>query len=124
MGLIETLLPEAWQTFTLHDFYNPRPCAPCVRTPCNFDSSQTFPMHPIFYPCIGAIAYSGSRYGPGTGPVYLDDVGCTGSENMLTNCSRNYFGVVGSNCRSHFEDASILCPTSKHLHVDVERNIG
>ncbi len=63
----------------------------------------------------GAIAYSGSRYGPGLGPVYLDDVGCTGSESRLTKCSHRRFGDVGSNCRAHFEDASVLCHTSEGL---------
>ncbi len=65
-------------------------------------------------PHAGALAYSGSRYGPGSGPVVLDELGCTGHEMVLTDCSHNQFGDVSSNCRSHFEDVSVICPTSKH----------
>ena len=64
-----------------------------------------------YYPCKGAIAYGRSRYGPGKGPVYLDDVACAGSENILANCTSSHFGDVGSNCRSHFQDASVFCPS-------------
>ena len=60
----------------------------------------------------GARAYSGSQYGPGRGPVYLDNVGCTGSEKSLLGCRQNVIGDVSPNCRSHFEDASVIC-TSK-----------
>ena len=61
----------------------------------------------------GALAYTRSRYGPGTGPVYLDDVDCTGSENMITDCMHRPLGSVSSNCESHFEDASVICPTGR-----------
>ena len=57
----------------------------------------------------GAIGYGGSRYGPGSGPVHLDDVSCSGSENTLTSCSFRHYGDVGSNCRKHLEDLSVLC---------------
>ena len=63
----------------------------------------------------GAISYSSSHFGPGTGPVHLDDVSCMRSEKLLTDCSYRHFGVVSSNCRSHLEDAGIGCRTSKAL---------
>ena len=64
----------------------------------------------------GALAYGVSRYDPGYGPVYLDDVGCTGSESSLDDCGRSNYGFVSTNCRSHFEDASVVCPTSTKLN--------
>ena len=67
--------------------------------------------HPIIY--IGAIARSGSFYGQGTGPVYLDDVNCQGVEDDLISCNRRNLGLVSSNCRGHTEDASVVCPTSE-----------
>ena len=60
----------------------------------------------------GALAQTGSHYGPGRGPVHLDDVQCTGFEENIYKCSHRYFGYVGSNCRTHNEDASVVCPTS------------
>ena len=39
----------------------------------------------------------------------MDNVGCAGSENALTSCPITYFGDVSSNCRSHLEDASVIC---------------
>ena len=63
----------------------------------------------VYY--TGALAYGSSRYGPGMGAVYLDDVGCSGFENHLTDCNIKNFGDVSSNCRSHYEDASVFCPT-------------
>ena len=59
----------------------------------------------------GAIAHTGSHYGPGKGPVYLNNVGCIGSENNLTECSHGYFGDVSSTCRTHLSDVSVSCLT-------------
>ena len=59
----------------------------------------------------GAIAYFRSRYGAGTGPVYLDDIHCFGFEDSLINCSRSDFGDVSVNCADHSEDASVFCPS-------------
>lgn len=64
--------------------------------------------------CTGAVAHSGSRYGPGTGPAYLDNVNCAGSESALISCGRRRFGDVSSNCRTHLEDASVVCGSSTH----------
>lgn len=59
----------------------------------------------------GAIAYSGSQYGPGAGPIHLDDVHCSGYEDTLANCSRSPFGELSRNCADHSEDASVYCPS-------------
>ena len=56
-----------------------------------------------------AVAFSGAHFGAGAGPIHLDNVGCTGSETNLTDCSYN--SVV--NClRGHSEDAGVRCQGS------------
>ena len=57
----------------------------------------------------GAIAYSNAYFGRGTGPILLDNVGCTGGESRLLNCS-NYRGVgtYSYNC-GHDDDAGVRC---------------
>ena len=59
----------------------------------------------IFFFTTDATAYSFARYGRGTGPIHLDNVACTGTEDALVNCT---YDSDTSDC-SHFEDASVLC---------------
>ena len=55
---------------------------------------------------IGAQGLLFSAYGEGTGPIWIDDVHCTGTEIRLVDCPRTAFGA--HNC-IHFEDASVRC---------------
>ena len=53
-----------------------------------------------------AVAFSSAHFGAGTGTIYMDYVGCTGSENNLIDCSRSTsFGCFGS----HSQDAGVRC---------------
>ena len=46
------------------------------------------------------------RFGSGTGQIWLDNVGCTGSESRLNFCTNN--GIGSHNC-FHSEDVAIYC---------------
>ena len=48
------------------------------------------------------------NYGPGSGPIWLDDVQCTGHERSLLECRANPIGV--HNC-GHSDDVGIMCPS-------------
>ena len=61
----------------------------------------------FFY--TGATAFSNAFYGRSSGFIYLDNVGCTGTESRLVDCSHDGIGV--HNCR-HSEDTGIQCQVS------------
>ncbi|KAF5895102.1 deleted in malignant brain tumors 1 protein-like, partial [Clarias magur] len=47
-----------------------------------------------------------TRFGKGSGPIWLDDVRCSGSESDITQCSHAGFGL--NNC-DHSEDVGVFC---------------
>ena len=51
-------------------------------------------------------APTSAHFGSGSGPIWLDDVECTGQESALSHCNHNRFGQ--NNC-GHGEDAGVVC---------------
>jgi len=47
-----------------------------------------------------------TKYGPGTGPIWLDNVQCTGREKSFSQCAHRGWGV---HTNTHSEDVSISC---------------
>lgn len=47
-----------------------------------------------------------THYGPGAGPIWLDDVNCKGSEASLSDCPARAWGQ--HNC-DHEEDVGLTC---------------
>lgn len=54
--------------------------------------------------CVDAVAHSYARFGPGSGPIFLDNVQCRGNETSLVSCTHS----TTHNC-FHFEDAGVTC---------------
>ncbi|KAM6914142.1 uncharacterized protein PEZ65_014604 [Lycodopsis pacificus] len=55
------------------------------------------------------IAPQSAHFGQGTGNIWLDDVGCSGTERSLTECQHRGFGT--HDC-GHSEDAGVICSLS------------
>ena len=55
---------------------------------------------------IGAEAIRSALFGPGEGPILLDDVLCEGDEERLDSCGNRGYEV--HNC-DHTEDAGVRC---------------
>ena len=53
-----------------------------------------------------AVAFSRAHFGAGTGTIYLNHVGCSGSETNLTDCPR---GLTVSCFGAHTQDAGVRC---------------
>ena len=58
---------------------------------------------------LTSYAYHGAYFGQGIGPIWLDDVQCTGSETHFINCTNR--GIGTHDCR-HIEDAGVNCQTA------------
>ena len=63
----------------------------------------------------GGTVYPGSFFGQGTGPIWMDQVSCYGSEWHLSHCE---FGGWGNHDCMHVEDVGVVCG-SKWLTIDL-----
>ena len=68
---------------------------------------------------VAAVAVYRAAFGQGTGPLFLYNVRCTGTESSLLNCSHelidyyyNYHYYYQRYC-SYYNDAGVVCPSRK-----------
>lgn len=59
-------------------------------------------------------------FGSGIGPIWMDDVKCTGTETSVKNCKSNGWGE--HNC-VHAKDAGVICRGKIELFFYVTKNI-
>uniref|UniRef100_A0A3B3IBT7 SRCR domain-containing protein n=1 Tax=Oryzias latipes TaxID=8090 RepID=A0A3B3IBT7_ORYLA len=68
--------------------------------------------------CGTAVHAPGSaHFGQGSGPIWLDNVACSGIESSLTQCGHNGYGK--HNC-GHGEDASVICSGEETSYIIVK----
>ena len=59
-------------------------------------------------------AWNESHFGGGSGPIWLDDVFCLGSENSIYECSHSNWRV--HNCK-HTEDVGVSCYNGEYFFL-------
>ena len=63
----------------------------------------------------GAIARPNAFFGQGTGPIWLDDLLCSGNERRLVDCPVLTGGIgMIDFCNGHADDAGVVCRECKH----------
>ena len=53
-----------------------------------------------------AISYHNAKFGEGNGPVFLNNLECSGSESRLLDCEQS---TVGNNLCDHSNDVGVRC---------------
>ena len=71
---------------------------------------------------LGGSSPGGAHFGAGSGPIWLDDLDCRGTEARLADCRASSIGT--HNC-NHNEDASVRCipPFSKLILEVLNLNV-
>jgi hypothetical protein len=66
----------------------------------------------LYLLCSTAIAVGNSKYGDGTGAIFMDELQCSGSESSLGDCQ---FDGYGQHDCDHTEDAGVICNAGEYL---------
>ena len=65
--------------------------------------------------------YANAFFGQGTGPIFLDDLRCTGTETRLVDCPSNGIGI-SNHCNGHADDAGVQCQPRKDFVLFLGHN--
>ena len=90
-GRVEILVDGQWGTIC-DDYWS--------------DTDASVVCRQLGYSADGAVARLRAYFGPGTGPIILDDVRCNGTEVTLADCDSSPAYI--HNCY-HYEDAGVHC---------------
>ena len=87
----------------------------CFKGWDDFDSSVV--CRQLGLPFTNAQFVAGRVFGQGTGPIWLDEVECTGQENSLDECSHDGWGIINNSdyCNNHDLAAGVICTNGKKL---------
>jgi len=102
--LANTTVHQQWVKGRLELFHSGKWGTVCDDS---FQDSDARVACKMFRPSVSSVnVYEKAAYGQGSGPIWLDSVGCSGSESSLWSCG--HAGVGDHNC-GHNEDVAIRC---------------
>lgn len=64
----------------------------------------------VYYTISGVTVRYSAYYGQGSGPIWLRNVLCKGTEQRLLHCN-TYYPIYSSSCTSHAYDVGVVCPS-------------
>ena len=79
-----------------------------IHSPHNAKIPFLTAWHIYFFTDRNPVAYIGSLFGGGNGPIVLSDLSCKGTEDSVDTCPNFQWGKVGPSC-DHSQDASVNC---------------
>ena len=82
------------------------------------DTNAQVVCRQLGFPTTSATALTLGDVPDGSGPIWLDNVNCVGSEGRLVDCPASSFG---SNTCSHSEDAGVQCLSkfSYYIYISI-----
>ena len=92
-GRVEICIDEVWGTI-------------CDGLWSTFDA--TVACRQLGYSPVGALPLYNAPFGPGTGPVWLDDLLCNNMEDRLIDCTNGGIGMIDF-CNGHLDDIGLRC---------------
>ena len=106
-GRVEVCVNEAWGTICSGGWNNADSNVVCKQTgnvPLGLLHIRKSKM--IMYIIIYVLGGRYKSFGPGTGPILLSNVGCTGKELSLLECRQQSCGAISC---SHSIDVGVVC---------------
>ena len=64
----------------------------------------------VYIHTVGVSVRYNAYYGQGSGPIWLQDVLCKGTEQQLLKCANDYYPIGATRC-SHSGDVGVICPS-------------
>ena len=78
-------------------------------------TNSTIIIHCMYLHCILYLYYCTNLFIKSLGQIWLDNLNCDASDEVLEDCTHNGWGV--HNCR-HYSDVGVICRKSKYRHAD------
>ena len=113
-GRVEICINNAWGTVCNNLFSKADAQVVCTQLGGFYRKGTVYHMHFTHHVrhyrnflLSGSVAYREPRFGPGSGPIFLDEVHCSGTEMSLLEC--DMFAPVGVHMCVHSQDVGVHC---------------
>ena len=62
-------------------------------------------------------------YGQGNGPVWFDNLQCSGQEGNIGACTNPGLGTLADNCGDHSQDAGVVCASKYYIQYHMQKHL-